>query len=83
MHNGQNAEWTLDRNADGSMPWDGVHAALAMDLRNYLRRMTNVLECRNATRIPRVLDKIERHLRPVRPTHKQAIRRARAYRAGR
>lgn len=56
----RNVDWTLHPQGN-SVSWEGVHAALLMDLRDELQRLNRLLSCGNFASIPQVLRDIRRH----------------------
>lgn len=62
-------DWGILRNLDGTVPYDGCHLAVLMDIRDELKRLNSVLGCCNMLRIPRVLDSIAKNTR--RPKRKK------------
>ena len=51
---------------------DGAFLAIAMDIRNELRRIRSILECHNAQTIPLTLNRIARNT--AKPRKKRAAR---------
>jgi len=64
MHDHQNGNWTIRKNADGTVSYDGAQLAVLMDIREELKAMNlklNVLRCGDFLAIPRKLDQIKRN----------------------
>lgn len=60
-------EWDL-RNESGNIPWDRVHIAVLMDIRDVLdriesqnSRLLSIFECRNFLNVPKTLSRIARN----------------------
>ena len=49
--------------AGGALSVEGAQLAVLMDIRDELRRMRRVLECKNFQAMPNLLRLIERHVR--------------------
>ncbi len=43
------------------VPWDGVHAAILMDIRDELKKLNTLLHCNNFTAIPHTLNSIRKN----------------------
>lgn len=58
-----NADWNL---GDPPGTWEQVQVAVLMDIRDELQKLNSHLRCYNFTRIPQVLDKINKNVAPAR-----------------
>lgn len=65
----KNVDWQINANSNNTVNWEGVTAAILMDIRDELQTLNRLLGCHNFTRIHRVLDAIRLNTRkPKRPT---------------
>ena len=62
-------DWNLpiDNGRLNQHEWVSIHAAILMDLRDELRRIRRVLECRNFQRIPAALNGIRANTERKKP----------------
>jgi len=67
----KNIDWNLPTKANGGIDsWNGVTAALLMDIRDELQVLNRLLGCHNFLRVPRILDDIAANTK--KPTRKRA-----------
>jgi hypothetical protein len=58
----RNRQFGVNRNADGTWPYDAIHAAVLMDIRDELKRLNDLLHCVNFTQIPATLRGLRRDI---------------------
>lgn len=60
----KNANWELPTTPEGHIEsWQGVQAAVLMDIRDELQNLNRILGCHNFLRVPSVLDEIQSNTR--------------------
>lgn len=57
----KNTNWSICRNADDSVSWDGAQLAVLMDIRDELQQLNRVFSCHNAQDIPNILRRIDKN----------------------
>jgi len=57
----KNGNWNIRANAENRVCWEGVHAALLMDIRDELQTLNRLLACPNFIGIPQTLRKIAKN----------------------
>jgi hypothetical protein len=54
-------QWILNKDHQGYLSWDQIHAALLMDIRDELTRINMRLNCRETLAMPELLRKIAKN----------------------
>ncbi len=58
--------WLIPEKTDHTISWEGVHAALLMDIRDELKKLNTLLHCPNFSAIPHVLRDVAKNTKMTR-----------------
>ena len=73
----KDTNWNIPTDANGTASNEFARLAVLMDIRDELKKLNALLNCKNFTRIPIALGYIEENTRPPRPPKKKPIKKKR------